>query len=137
MFFSGETMDRITEIMDAAAGEGRNTLYEFEVYDILAAIGLEVPKYVLIRQPCALDEAALSVFDRGLVMKVVSPQIAHKQKVDGVKVVNSTALADVQDAMIEMEREVLSHSEGGARPRIEGFLSGRVHTVLPRRSDMK
>ncbi|MFZ5974244.1 MAG: acetate--CoA ligase family protein [Bacillota bacterium] len=122
MFFSGETIERITSIMDVAAREGRNTLYEFEVYEILRAAGLEVPKHIFVRNPSELNENALSAFDKALVMKVVSPQITHKQKVGGVKVVNGTALNLVRDAMLQMERDVLSCSEGCTTPHIEGFL---------------
>lgn len=77
--------NRINDVLRNAAADGRRMLYEFEVYQILAELGLQVPRFAFVRVPLEVDAALLGRVGGKLVVKVVSPQIAHKQRVRGVK----------------------------------------------------
>jgi len=67
--------------MRRAEKEGRDILYEHEVYEILKGAGVKVPRYTFInkdQRPPAAKE---------IVLKVVSPYILHKTEAGGVKIV--------------------------------------------------
>lgn len=77
---------RMNQILDSAAAEGRFALLEGEVYAFLAAAGCPVPRFIMIPAGQPVDPSA--VRDLGgdrVVLKVVSPEIAHKTDVGGVK----------------------------------------------------
>lgn len=112
----------IDNIMDNAFNEGRDFLYEFEVYKILQIAGLEVPRFVYIKDPSQIDDNILAAFHQAMVVKVVSPQIVHKQKVGGVKVIKTLDPLFVQFVLERMREEVFSHFSVEQRPEIEGFL---------------
>lgn len=78
--------NRINQILDSAAAEGRFALLESEVYDVLAAAGCPVPRLIMIAAGAPVDSGIVQVLggDR-VVLKIVSPQIAHKTDVGGVK----------------------------------------------------
>lgn len=67
-------------LCDRALADGRNTLLESELYELLRAGGLNVPDYVTLEQPGAYKPIT---GDR-VVVKVVSPVITHKTEVGGV-----------------------------------------------------
>ncbi len=94
----------IEGILDQAAETGRGILYEHEVYEILSLMGLQVPAHVLVRRAGDVTHAVLSLFpgDR-IVLKVVSPEVAHKQKAGGVRVVHRD-LDFVKYSFREMQR---------------------------------
>lgn len=80
----------ITELLQTARTEGRNSLFEYEVYQLLARSGAETPpKCVLVRRDDRLADDELVDFpgDR-VVLKIVSPAIIHKTEVGGVRVVD-------------------------------------------------
>jgi len=113
------TVDRI---FTKAEREGRKILYEFEVYEILNVIGVQTPKYLIVRDPGALEDQTLGGFGRQLVVKIVSPEIAHKQKLGGVKILRNWDPAGLKAAMERMKDEVLSHFPQDKQPAVEGFL---------------
>ena len=78
----------VEKILAAAWDQGRSQLFEHEVYEILAFMGLRTPTYIIVRDERDVTHSALSVFgsDR-VVLKIVSPEVAHKQKAGGVRVV--------------------------------------------------
>ena len=77
--------DSIQTILDQAAAEGRFQLMEHEVYEVLAAAGCQVPRFFLLPPGNAPDAAALEALGSARVMvKIVSPEIAHKTDVGGV-----------------------------------------------------
>lgn len=117
-----EVIHRINAILQLAHEDRRETLYEHEVYDILAHIGLATPKYAYIDSPGQIDDALLHRFNHHLILKIVSPSIAHKQKLGGVKKVRNHDTLFVQFVLERMKDEVLSHFEGQDRPEIRGFL---------------
>ncbi len=113
---------KINTVFEQALAAGRRTLYEFEVYEILKALGLQVPNYLYIRDPAALTETALAPFLPRAVLKIVSPDIAHKSKLGGVKVIDTEDPLYVRFVMEVMRQEVLSHFLKSPQPQIDGFL---------------
>ncbi|HPT74734.1 MAG TPA: acetate--CoA ligase family protein, partial [Methanomassiliicoccaceae archaeon] len=77
--------EKVKEIIKAVRASGRTSLSESEGKEILMAYGVPVPQEVT----CATaDEAAKAAASIGfpVVMKIDSPDIAHKSDVGGVKV---------------------------------------------------
>ncbi|MGE5527518.1 MAG: acetate--CoA ligase family protein, partial [Patescibacteria group bacterium] len=100
----------------------RENLYEHEVYEILAEIGLLVPRFACVRGPAEVGEETLRRFGREIVVKVVSSRISHKQKLGGVRRIKNGDRLFVQYVMDRMAEEVASHFLEGGKPPIEGFL---------------
>lgn len=122
MKISEEAKIMVNNIFDKAYGQGRNMLYEYEVYDLLKSIGLQVPKYQFVQSEEELSSEMLSQFGSDLIIKIVSPDIAHKQKLGGVKKAQNYDVTFVQFVLHKMRKEVLSHFEGKEQPEITGFL---------------
>ncbi|MBF9014065.1 MULTISPECIES: acetate--CoA ligase family protein [unclassified Oceanispirochaeta] len=79
--------NQVHRILKAAEEDGRKELYEFEVYQILEAMDLQTPRYHFIQSETEINRSLLSEFGSSrIVMKIVSPQVAHKEKLGGVKV---------------------------------------------------
>lgn len=112
---------QIDDVFKVAAQMGRRTLYEHEVYEILGLLGINTPRYLVVKEPGELSNKMLSGFGPNLVLKIISPEIAHKQKLGGVKIVENQPVL-LQEAMERMQKEVLSHFTKAAPPQIEGFL---------------
>lgn len=109
-------------VFDKAYGEGRTSLYEHEVYEILGGIGLDTPKYHFLKIGENVTSKILSEFSDEVIIKVVSSDIAHKQKVGGVKKVKNHEPLFVQYVIEKMKDEVLSHYDESNQPIINGFL---------------
>ncbi|MCT4598558.1 MAG: acetate--CoA ligase family protein [Vallitalea sp.] len=120
MNISFEAVRKIDLIFDNAYCEGRKTLYEHEVYMALESIGLDVPKFVYINNSNDLTEKMLEKFGHDIVVKIVSSDISHKQKLGGVKVVHNHETLYIKYVLDNMKKEVLSHFE--RKPEIVGFL---------------
>lgn len=112
----------IDAVFAKAAAEGRQNLHEFEVYAILEALGLQVPRYLYVTDPSTLDASALAPFAPKAIVKIVSPDLAHKSKLGGVKAVSVEDPLFVRFVLQAMQKEVLGHFTEGDKPRIEGFL---------------
>jgi 3-hydroxypropionyl-CoA synthetase (ADP-forming) len=115
-------VDRIDGILETAARDGRSSLFEHEVYGILAALGLSVPRFRFVRELAEVDEAALNGFGHTVIVKIVSPGIPHKQKLGGVKKISAADPLFVQFVLSRMREEVLSHFPADEKPPIIGFL---------------
>jgi acyl-CoA synthetase (NDP forming) len=78
----------VEKILDNAYREGRTSLYEYEVYEILSELQLRTPAHIIVRDERDVTHSTLSLFssDR-LVCKIISAGITHKQKSGGVKIV--------------------------------------------------
>lgn len=120
MHISSEAISKVDAIMDKAYGDGRHTLYEHEVYMALESIGLSVPKFEFIQNADELTDKMLERFGQDIVVKIVSSEISHKQKLGGVKVVENRETLYISYVLDKMKSEVLSHFE--KEPKIEGFL---------------
>lgn len=122
MDFDKKSTAKIDKILAEAYKEGRDMLYEFEVYGILKTVGLKVPQYAFVKRASQISEKVLKKFGQSAVIKVVSPQIAHKQKVGGVKIIHGLSFQNVQSTIKNMVSEIYSNYKEGERPQIEGFL---------------
>jgi acyl-CoA synthetase (NDP forming) len=78
----------VEEVTARARAAGRVMLLEHEGFSIAAALGMHAPHYVLLRDVQQLAGLDLDRFpgDR-VVVKVVSPRIAHKSDVGGIRIV--------------------------------------------------
>ena len=83
---------QIDRIFESAANSGRNQLYEYENYSLLAASGAEsVPRTRLWSPGARLANQDIESFPgQKVVLKIVSPFIVHKSDVGGVRVVEKT-----------------------------------------------
>lgn len=97
----------ITELLRNAYAEGRQFLYEYEVYNLLSLSGSETPpKCSFI--PCnarLADEEVMAMPGDKAVLKIVSPTIIHKTEVGGVRIVPKTP-DKVRSAVRRMLSEV-------------------------------
>jgi hypothetical protein len=66
---------RIDAILSSALAAGRGGLFEYEVYEILSALGLEVPRYLFVKDASEVTSDALSRFGHTIVAKMVSPDL--------------------------------------------------------------
>lgn len=110
------------EVFRRAADAGRRSLYEHEVYQILGLVGLEVPRFAVVRDPAEVTEALLRRFGREVVVKILSPQIAHKQHLGGVRIVRNHDPFFIQYVMHRMGEEVRARFPADAPPVLDGFL---------------
>jgi acyl-CoA synthetase (NDP forming) len=113
---------RIDGILAAAQAQGRGVLYEHEVYAILDAIGLGVPRHRFVREVREVTPDVLSSVGHTVMAKIVSPGIPHKQKLGGVKRAGAADPLYIQFVLTRMREEVLAHFAPGEAPEITGFL---------------
>ena len=133
--FTDVQIERAREIIARAKREGRALLLEPEAHDVLKAYGFPVLKYRLAKSE---DEALQAAHEIGypVVLKIVSPDIAHKVDVGGVKLdIHSDA------ELRESYRQMLSDVQK-AKPsaRIAGvfvqeFIKGGKETILGLKRD--
>ena len=97
----------ITELLRNAYAEGRQFLYEYEVYNLLSLSGSETPpKCSFIPRNARLaDEEVMAMPGDKAVLKIVSPTIIHKTEVGGVRIVPKTP-DKVRSAVRRMLSEV-------------------------------
>lgn len=122
MHYPESSVQQINEVFRNAYNDGRRVLYEYEIYRILEIIGLDVPKFEFIDDINKIDEKLLKEFGQDIIVKIVSPDIAHKQKLGGVKKIKNVEPLFVQFVLSRMKDEVLSHFPEEEKPAIKGFL---------------
>jgi acyl-CoA synthetase (NDP forming) len=122
MTLTSEMVERIDGILAHAQGQGRGILYEHEVYGVLAAIGLGVPRHRFVRDAREVTAEVLGSLGQTVMVKVVSSGVPHKQRLGGVRRVGATDPLYVQFVMTRMHDDVLAHFGAGATPEIAGFL---------------
>ena len=122
MMLSSGVAERIDGIFANAVKDGRRSLFEFEVYAILEAVGLMVPRFLFIKDSSAVTAETLAPFGSQAIVKIVSAEIAHKSKLGGVKKVRCEDPLFVRYVLDSMRTEVLSHFPGDKKPSIDGFL---------------
>ena len=120
-------MDSVFAQIDALLGtaleDGRYTLYEHEVYEMLKLVSLQTPEYRFIRNIDEVTEGLLSAFaGKDIMVKIVSRDLAHNQRYGGVKKVSITDPLFIHFVLTQMREEVLSHFAEGEKPRVDGFL---------------
>jgi len=81
--------DAISDLFRSAREEGRDYLFEYEVYNLLGRSGAETPpKCILLpRGARSSDDELNALPGEKVVLKIVSPTIIHKTEVGGVRVV--------------------------------------------------
>ncbi len=111
----------IAEVIDRARSQGRTVLTEVESKEILHEAGVPV---ALAVTAATADEAGKAAAKVGypVVIKILSPDIAHKSDVGGVKVGLGSA-AEVAEAFEEMMAAV---KEREPKARIEGVAVQRM-----------
>ncbi|MBU0970838.1 MAG: acetate--CoA ligase family protein, partial [Proteobacteria bacterium] len=99
--------DSITDTFARAHTEGRNFLYEYEVYSLLARSGAETPpkSRFIPKGARSSDEELMGLPGEKAVLKIVSPTIIHKTEVGGVRIVTKEA-NQIRSAVRRMLYEV-------------------------------
>lgn len=99
--------DSITRMLEDAHNNGRNFLYEYEVYTLLSRSGAETPPQVnfIPRGSRPSDEMLNALPGEKAVLKIVSPYIIHKTEVGGVNIVKKSANS-IRSAVRRMFYEV-------------------------------
>lgn len=96
----------VSSILKKAEKEGRYFLLEPEVYRLLRARGLSVPRHIFIPMGKSLSAAGLKrLGTERVVVKIVSPLILHKSDVGGVAIVRAS-LKEVRAAVEKMYAEI-------------------------------
>ncbi len=97
----------IRQLFSRIQDQGRNCLYEYEVYDLIRYIGSEsVPQFLVLPKDTELGAGMLNgIPGDTIVIKIVSPTILHKSDVGGVLIVDKTYEA-VRSAFARMYAEV-------------------------------
>ena len=114
--------DKINNIFGKAKAAGRDILFEHEVYQILSIAGIDTPKFKFVKDPAQITKNDLERFGSELILKIVSPDIVHKQKLGGVKKVTTDEVLYIRFLLEQMRITVLSHFPDNEKPVIEGFL---------------
>ncbi|MDH7493471.1 MAG: acetate--CoA ligase family protein, partial [Candidatus Saccharicenans sp.] len=96
----------VQSILEKAESSGRNFLLEPEVYRLLGAYGMPVPRHIFWPKGKPLAASSLKRLgtDR-VVVKIVSPLILHKSDVGGV-VIAKANLREVRAAVNRMYAEI-------------------------------
>ena len=118
-----QIIDQVDALLQAAHDDGRHTLYEHEVYELLKLIGFQIPLYRFVTDAEQVSDTLIDAFGgKAIMVKVVSRDLAHNQRYGGVKKVEITDPLFIRYVLNNMKAEVLSHFEEGQRPQIDGFL---------------
>ena len=92
----------IIATFEAAEKEGRSFLLEHEVYAVLRAAGMTVPKHIVLPKDAPLRKEDLDYLETDeVVVKIISPLVLHKSDVGGVRFVKRDAEA-IRKAAAEM-----------------------------------
>jgi len=82
--------EAMTQVFQTASLEGRQFLFEHEVYTLLKNLGSETPPRAILLQAGSRpsDQELMAMPGDKVVLKIVSPYIVHKSDVGGVRVVD-------------------------------------------------
>ncbi len=103
----------------SAEAEGRSILLEHEVYSLLAAAGIGVPRFRVVAAPEEVDASLCAALgSEEAVVKVASPDLLHKSDVGGVVACRNEPAA-VREAAARVLGSARAASTGA---RIDGAL---------------
>ena len=114
---------KIARLVNEATGLGRSVLVEPEAKEMLRLASIEVPELEVVKDVSAAVEAAERI-GYPVVLKIVSPDLAHKSEIGGVAVGIRNA-AGIEDSWSEM---ILTVADENPMAMIEGFL---VEKMVP------
>ncbi len=118
-----QIVQTVNALLQSAHEDGRHTLYEHEVYELLKGIGFDIPLYRFVTDPEQVTDELMGAFGgKDIMVKVVSRDLAHNQRYGGVKKVGIADPMFIRYVLSQMQQEVLSHFEEGQKPQIDGFL---------------
>lgn len=131
--------DAIDQIFSNAWDQGRDFLFESEVYDLLARSGSETPPQVRLigRGERLSDDALVAMPGEKSVLKIVSPYIVHKTEVGGVRVVDKIP-DKIRSAVRRMFYEVPesyaagAHDQDGLPAHYQGLLGSDLADAVSR-----
>ena len=115
---------KIKELLEKARAASRNSLFEPEVYQLLLLLDIDVPQYFFLETD-QMDKAKKTLSDQAsqfssekVVLKVVSPDISHKQEAGGVLFTENppARVSAAVEALIRNVREMAPSA------RMEGIL---------------
>jgi acyl-CoA synthetase (NDP forming) len=114
----------IEKIFERAERDKRSSLLEHEVYALLELQGIACPRHVFVKKGRKAGAAALTrLRSARVVLKIVSPEIVHKNDVGGVVFVDNKP-GPVNRAIDRMPADVAKRFESahGTVPDIRGVL---------------
>ena len=113
----------MNEVIAAARARGRSQLTEVEAGQLLSAAGVSVAE---TRLATTADEAVAAAEALGfpLVMKVVSPDIAHKSDIGGVVV----GVKDAEGVRATFDQINAAVKSAAPNATVDGLRSGRAST---------
>ena len=118
-----QILDQVNALLGKAHADGRHTLHEHEVYELLRLIGFDIPLYRFVKSADQVTDALIEPFGgKDIMVKIVSRDLAHNQRYGGVKRVGISDPLFIRYVLSHMKKDVLSHFEDGQKPRIDGFL---------------
>ena len=110
-------------ILKNAFADGRNYLYEHEVYDLLTTLNIGVPpKCSIVRFTEEIDDTIDTLDSLGIdkyVCKIVNPLIIHKSDVGGVEIVGKEDVPDTVRRIFETVPIRQAEISGGSVDEIE------------------
>jgi acyl-CoA synthetase (NDP forming) len=110
-------LKQVEEIVRNAHAQGRDMLFENEVYSVLGHLGMQVPAHFIVRKASEISGRLLAKLGSSkVVMKVVSPAITHKQHLGGVRIV----VKDPEFVRYTFDRMTAAFTEQGIA--LEGIL---------------
>ncbi|MBU1344788.1 MAG: acetate--CoA ligase family protein [Proteobacteria bacterium] len=130
----------ITQMLASAARDGRDFLYEYEVYTLLSQSGAETPPQCnfILRGSRPSDEALTALPGEKTVLKIVSPFIIHKTEVGGVRIVKKET-HQIRSALRRMFYEVpenyaawIQRHPDSAPPPYKGLLGDALIAAISR-----
>jgi acyl-CoA synthetase (NDP forming) len=81
-------VEKTSLILEKAFTEGRDQLFEHEVYEILSYLGIGTPVHAFIKTENDINRNFLNSFgSERVVLKIVSDSVIHKKKLGGVRIV--------------------------------------------------
>ncbi|MFH1998759.1 MAG: acetate--CoA ligase family protein, partial [Planctomycetota bacterium] len=112
----------IQDLLRQIRNVGRLDIFEHEVYKILEIVGIRTPVHRVVRTLKDVDDNLLRSFKGPhLIVKVISRDIPHKSRVNGV--IRTVREVDaVADAIDQMRTEIPLHPLMKTEPDIYGFL---------------
>lgn len=108
----------IAQLFKNADDQGRDYLFEYEVYDLIRFVGSETPpKRIFVSKEERFTPEMLSEIPGDqVVIKVVSPNILHKSDVEGVRIAGKSyeqVLSIIRCMQVEIPEQFAAQIESG------------------------